>query len=1777
MSPRARWLRFIPPPPFRFPPSTCSCDSEEAKRPKGVVLVTKEPIRSSRELLLRLHAAGLRHAVEARRSSSSAGSCLQDRRLHEFVEDVLNAEGRALKAETAFTFRCVDVLGPPGSPGVKEAASRIDALMADVALLGAIPAAFEDLAPLADQLSEALDLPLFRNDPSTSSCRVDKFEMQRALSTHCGLGARQVLAGTAEEAVAMVKDSGLAYPVIAKPVNSGASDGLFLCRDEAELGLALRSNIGRQGVFQQKKEVMVVQEYFEGDQYVVNTVSLRGAHRILDMWRAEKVVEGSEIFYGHQVLETDLAAQADIVQFTSQVLDATGLSGGAAHVELVRTDKGVRLIEINPRTAGHSPRATQFVGGEDQLSALASALVDPDAFFREATEQEHYRGSPLHDDSTVMAVFLRARQESEVSREELLRIISLPTFRCFDRVETPIFEEAVLTAPNGAFWLAARTEDLFTVPLTVLCSGPPEQLRRDLEDIRELEREALYRPFGTFEPSLCAGMLTGGSFSAWESAILAQRRAARALAPAAPKNPLVALVSGIPNVVHVQITSCVPVPEHSGAAPVVPAFAAKLKLKLRIRSRSDQSKSEYSRHLQTHLADQGLLNTGKLNELRNVHVGVDAVFWLRSIQALKDPFADALGGIPPGIFGFVDKELDAFKEYGITPLFVFQGVAPGPQHSMFVSRMDHQMDMAWTYLAQGEKSAAQKCFAVSTSRINGDFVYFIFHHLRNRGYECLQAPYFAGAQLAHFAEQGVIQTIFGPPGLLLYGVKSVVIHLNFPHQSFDWVDLDSVLTKWQLSWDEFVDACMLAGTEYCLTYPYLNLNHFQPTANQGRFNFDAAVYIMKQAPLINWMQTFPTEEMKNDHVDGYCICKVLVQNSPVLHLQDHAIRPLGACKPGSTPPPVPCDFASIMGQKLPPSLYYLMLHGVISHKLPQALAKGEWTDKSQPLVDTAEFRSLLADLQDYRQTALGLIAVHLHRGFQNKAILCKAFWENASIRQALGSETNLPAEARLIYPSIQKGLRWNISKEAVLAEMNRQKVDKVDFKFCLTWHAREFENDGPLMQGITDNGPPSSSNDLNALAALVHFTVSPGQVEEVEVEVDLDAGEQGFAEVLGEEPPDWEAPEGPEDEEVLALGAQAKLANAKVSAAREAAKAAAEEKASDAINIRSADCVFPVLRWCGSRAFPPPLALHMIFYKLQNGGNPKCGQQNTCAPDEHIAFASDCLGSGQAPGKAIDMDEDDEDDFFGDSWGGGAKGNGGSAGGDSSPSQTQQVFVTAQLNARTNQKPCGPISVTLHVSEHIGNSSSEWIAWTCSIRAASQGGVMLSKFAGPEVSVILMHSFRSDTLYRQKQNEFGGRAHMVERNPTRETTTKRPVAQPATSASSKELGCSSAPGPPKGKKQVLAWASDLDSMAHVSSLLRDPLPFPRDSSVEVSGDCPPRQDDFFGDLGMAPEYKAPRILDPVKEANIVARVTVKGFSVSDMLEDDGEFSVAVLPGLVLNFAVLGGFTFMGRMNLNRTTTKLGLISTWHAQEKNVLKCGGIARRQLNRHRMGHLLDISVGLLAVSVPALVAFGMFGRSPREVSVMFPDAQNPRFGWHPVLMSARLSFSTGLGLELLQVIATAKSEQNRAQAMHMVSSAHLPNRMFFGYDFKKQEWKPMIKVAHSWVGYALLVGVLAQGYMGAMKLKLLKATGFGSRLRAIMGSRSMGKLCFMESYTILGNVMWLWLCVLNILIAITFWSWTGTMKVVLLALTLFCCVPAISWPREVDKPLAEATSTV
>eukprot|EP00397_Hematodinium_sp_SG-2012_P003551 GEMP01003559.1.p1 GENE.GEMP01003559.1~~GEMP01003559.1.p1 ORF type:complete len:746 (+),score=145.90 GEMP01003559.1:519-2756(+) len=524
------------------------------------------------------------------------------------------------------------------------------------------------------------------------------------------------------------------------------------------------------------------------------------------------------------------------------------------------------------------------------------------------------------------------------------------------------------------------------------------------------------------------------------------------------------------------------------------------------------------RHLQSHLHDQNMIHTGKLSDIHGLRIGIDAVFWLRSIQALKDPFADALGGVPPGIFGYVDKELDQFKTASITPIFVFQGMAPPPQQLYLANRMDQQTDMAWNFLAKGLKSDAQKCFAVSTSRINSDFVYFIFHHLKNRGYECFQAPYFAGSQLAHFALEGMLHAVFGPPGLLLYGVPKILIALDFAKDSFDWLDLSFILSTWDMQLNQFIDACILAGTDYCLTYPYLN-----QTADRGsRFNFDAAVFIIKQLPLINWLQAFPTDDMRNDHVDGYCVCKVLLHHSPVLHVHDQAVRPLSR-NPSrgfrGEGPDIPHDFASIMGEKLPDALYLLMCKGIISSKLPQALAKGEWTDKTQPLVDTQEFRQLLADLQQYREKALGLVARHLHPNFWRKRIIRRVFFDG-SLRQNNASNVNGCTRLEPMEPSGMSCLRWKFSVEDVENELQRQGADVVDFTFCLNWHAHDFVTEGPLCRNLTKGGDSQLiGHTQDAVCALAYFML----LEQLEL-ISADGGMTVLQNVLKDTPSKFQEP-----------------------------------------------------------------------------------------------------------------------------------------------------------------------------------------------------------------------------------------------------------------------------------------------------------------------------------------------------------------------------------------------------------------------------------------------------------------------------------------------------------------------------------------------------------------------------------------------------------------------------------------------------------------------------
>lgn len=486
-----------------------------------------------------------------------------------------------------------------------------------------------------------------------------------------------------------------------------------------------------------------------------------------------------------------------------------------------------------------------------------------------------------------------------------------------------------------------------------------------------------------------------------------------------------------------------------------------------------------------------MVQHSSLSDLAGLRIGLDATYWLRTIQMLKDPFADAIGGAPPCMFETIDRELQQLQRAKIHPVFVFEGMAPQLQHQNFQQQVgSQQLDAAWTCLANGQRHEAQKAFAVATSRINGDIIDFVFHHLKSNNYEVFRAPYFTGPQLSHFQDAQLLHCAFGPPGLLLYGVSKIIINLDFHSESFEWVDLNLVLNHWKgLTKERFIDACLLAGTEYCLTYPYLNLEPFSQAG--ANFQFNVAVDFIRQYSLVNWMQTIQPPHLNKVYLEDCGICKVLVQHSPIFDVRSMSVKPVSATKPHEECGECPSDFQRVMGSKLPAKLYTLVCTGLLTPWMPMCLASGEWSDRQAPLVDSFEYRQLLDDLQEYREKALGLLAMHLDPAF-SRPVQMRAFWEaRKDPQQPQPPPAAAPPAFQPIMPRKTPACCvWNFSRQALEQEMRRQGQKEVTLRFCLQWHAYEFERN-PSLSMIEPGGERSPKKreltDTKHLAAYVHF------------------------------------------------------------------------------------------------------------------------------------------------------------------------------------------------------------------------------------------------------------------------------------------------------------------------------------------------------------------------------------------------------------------------------------------------------------------------------------------------------------------------------------------------------------------------------------------------------------------------------------------------------------------------------------------------------------------
>ncbi len=265
---------------------------------------------------------------------------------------------------------------------------------------------------LAEHLSNILT-PELSNDPKKSLCRLHKAHMQKSLEDSGVMAIKTLDTASKEEVEIWIKGNNLLNtPLILKPPVSAGSDKVFHISEGEDWRKAFdRILLEPSKITGKISKTVVVQEQVIGTEYAVGTVSANGKHYLSHLIKYNKASldDRKTIFDYVEFVPFEENIHRDLFHYVQQALDALGVRWGAAHNEVMLTQKGPVLIESGARmlggpTVGFSREAT----GSSQADKLVEAYVDGDV----QTKKYFFK-------KTVIPVFLRSPFEGKISNAEV--------------------------------------------------------------------------------------------------------------------------------------------------------------------------------------------------------------------------------------------------------------------------------------------------------------------------------------------------------------------------------------------------------------------------------------------------------------------------------------------------------------------------------------------------------------------------------------------------------------------------------------------------------------------------------------------------------------------------------------------------------------------------------------------------------------------------------------------------------------------------------------------------------------------------------------------------------------------------------------------------------------------------------------------------------------------------------------------------------------------------------------------------------------------------------------------------------------------------------------------------------------------------------------------------------------------------------------------------------------------------------------------------------------
>ena len=240
---------------------------------------------------------------------------------------------------------------------------------------------------LSDLLCDYLKLPF--NGIELSKARRNKQMMHQQVALNgCAVPLQTTVSSLAEFDEWMVANNVL-FPVVVKPLNGAGSAGVTKCHTNQCVKKAFNEIlkiVNLKNTVVTVSDQFIVQEFLQGTEYVVDTVSLNGTHKLIDIWRCKKSQHnnGSFVYEYFDLVDHSADVCSVLYDYACCVLDSLGIKLGPGHAEIyIKEDGTPILVEIGSRLGGpRMPFGTQpcVESQKAQTEYAVDAYIEPHKF-----------------------------------------------------------------------------------------------------------------------------------------------------------------------------------------------------------------------------------------------------------------------------------------------------------------------------------------------------------------------------------------------------------------------------------------------------------------------------------------------------------------------------------------------------------------------------------------------------------------------------------------------------------------------------------------------------------------------------------------------------------------------------------------------------------------------------------------------------------------------------------------------------------------------------------------------------------------------------------------------------------------------------------------------------------------------------------------------------------------------------------------------------------------------------------------------------------------------------------------------------------------------------------------------------------------------------------------------------------------------------------------------------------------------------------------------------